>query len=188
MHRTLRVLRTPALALLPLLLTACASEASQGAPEAQVSTQAADVEPVEAAAPEVAQPDSVPILSGDAFRMGGAVTPGRYSCRDIPREQLNSIGSGGAPSTVQSGNEFEIRSATGYAMIYGGPQPGEYGYDAKAARITFTSGPYASEPGEESTIHAYYGSRKDSGLPVIVLIFRDPSYGETYEYCVKVER
>ena len=178
--------RAAGLAFVAVCLVACDGGApSVAAPAAQPEEQAQGATAAQATAPANALAPSWLKLQGKA----GPVK-GRYACQDwegysIARVQANANYGGDVRRSTYFTSEFSITGEGTY--VYHGSQPktGRFTYTPATGEVSWKEGPYASEPGEKSTITGIYGMRASDGAPTVVQIFRDPAYGEAAELCFR---
>lgn len=98
---------------------------------------------------------------------GGELAAGTYHCR----QQYNPAG-----YTVKV---VEIISATQYAWVSGGRQPGTMRYDPATGQLSFTGGPLSTG------FEAHLGRRAD-GKALMILVATDIApKADAYDYCVR---
>jgi hypothetical protein len=170
-------------------LSACDGGA---APPALAAGEAATEAPT-APAPDVAaaNPPANPLAPG-WLKLQGASGPvkGRYACQDwagytIARVQADTSYGGDVRRSSYFTSEFSITGDGSYLYHGSEPKTGRFAYTPATGEMTWTEGPYASDPGEAATITGIYGVRESDGVPTVVQIFRDPAYGEAAELCFR---
>jgi hypothetical protein len=131
-----------------------------------------------------------PLFESPNYKTGGKIVPGRYACQEMPGMQLKSLGEMGSfqRSITRWTSQFDISANGQYTYHTSKPKPGNYKYNQVTGTITWTTGPYSSDPGEEDTITGVYTTRRSDNHPVILLVFRSPAYGESCEYCALVPK
>ncbi|MHA6246372.1 hypothetical protein ACXYMU_00420 [Pontibacter sp. CAU 1760] len=134
--------------------------------------------------------DDAPLFQSPNYKLGGKIVPGHYACQEMPGMQLKSLSEMGTfqRSTTRWTSQFDILDGATYNYRGSTPRPGNYNYNLKSGTITWTSGPYSSDPGEEDTITGIFTKRASDDHPVILLVFRSPAYGESCEYCALVPK
>lgn len=175
-----------------LLLAACneAGGEAAAADAAPAGTDAADASPV-AASDEAAAAN--PLAPGWLVLQGKAgPEKGRYACQDwagytAAKVQADALYGGSVRQSSHFTTQFSITGKKSY--VYHGSRgiDGAYDYNAQTGAISWKTGPYSSDPGEESWIEGIYGVRQSDGKPTVVQIFHDPAYGEAAELCFKYE-
>jgi hypothetical protein len=147
-------------------------------------------EPSDSVVQAPANSSEKPLFESPGFKNGGTIVPGHYACQDMPGMQLKSLSEMGSfqRSTTHWTSEFDIAADGEYTYRGSEPQPGKYSYNPTTGTITWTTGPYSSDPGEEDTITGVFTTRRSDESPVIFLVFRSPAYGESCVYCALVPK
>ncbi len=181
--------RTTGIVLVAVCLVACDGAPSAAAPVIQPE----EMQQGAVAAPATAQAAApANALAPSWLKLQGKAGPvkGRYACQDwegysIARVQANANYGGDVRRSTYFTSEFSITGEGTY--VYHGSQPktGRFTYTPATGEVSWKEGPYASEPGEKSTITGIYGMRASDGVPTVVQIFRDPAYGEAAELCFR---
>lgn len=171
------------------LVAACGLVACDGGIAPAAATVAPQEEMQVAQAP-VAAPAN-PLAPGWLTLQGKAgPVKGRYACQDwagytIARVQSDTSYGGDVRRSSYFTSEFSITGDGSYVYHGSEQKTGRFTYAAATGEVSWTEGPYSSEPGEKSTITGIYGIRASDGVPTVVQIFRDPAYGEAAELCFR---
>lgn len=165
----------PGLMIALVASSACAQDPSSEAGEAtSTPSSAAAVDARETlAGSDDAAADPAEGAARPAAGAAEGLAYGRYVCRDY----------GSTSATFR--NRFDLLEGGRYVFHGSRDIEGGYAYDPSTGRIDFTSGPYAAEPGDTTTIHGVFAPT-DDGTPQITLVFEDPSFpnqGMTRETC-----